>query len=82
MSSIKAIMCPSCGHKINAATGLIEDSLPKKGDLSLCFYCGEILTFTEDLSQEILSEEKFGKLPAKIQTKLKRIQTSIRSELR
>lgn len=42
--------CPSCGRANDAATNANDaKARPKKGDVSICFYCGEILEFGDDL---------------------------------
>lgn len=42
--------CPYCGRLINAATGVDVGTTPSPGAVSICFYCGEILVFTDTLS--------------------------------
>lgn len=45
--------CPSCGKKLDAATAVSEAARPKDGDLTVCFYCGSILVFGENLSLSV-----------------------------
>jgi hypothetical protein len=43
--------CPRCNRKIDSATPISDRNVvPTPGDLSACWYCGEILVFTHDLS--------------------------------
>lgn len=38
--------CPSCEKKLNAATAVFFPKVkPRDGDLSVCFYCGQLLRF-------------------------------------
>lgn len=47
--------CPTCGAECDAATPADgSPATPKPNDISLCFYCGETLTFNEDLKLEVL----------------------------
>jgi hypothetical protein len=39
-------MCPSCSERLDAASGT---ELPRPGDFSVCFECGEVLRFTDAL---------------------------------
>lgn len=45
--------CPVCVGKINACTGVDHDSTPNKDDVTLCFGCGTLLFFNEDLTVRI-----------------------------
>jgi hypothetical protein len=40
--------CPYCGHVVDAHS--TDQGTPSPGDLSICFYCGEIMRFSEYLS--------------------------------
>lgn len=37
--------CPSCGAKMDMVTGLTSDERPAIGDVSVCYYCAEVLEF-------------------------------------
>lgn len=50
--------CPSCDIPLTAATGVENENKPEEGDISICFNCGEILTFNVDLTQSKISYEK------------------------
>ncbi len=41
--------CPSCGYRMNAATHVRGEAVPRPGDLSLCWGCGTVLIFDEAL---------------------------------
>jgi len=55
--------CPSCKHELDAATS--ADDSPrelKKGDFSLCMYCGEILRFEENLKLKVANQDDMEEL--------------------
>ena len=56
--NIKTHRCPSCDTPITSATGVEGDEKPNEGDISICFSCGEILTFNKDLTHDKITEEK------------------------
>lgn len=37
--------CPNCGHHIDASTSLGSRPTPADGDVTMCWYCGEIGRF-------------------------------------
>lgn len=39
--------CPACGAEHDAATGVVEGTRPKPGDLTLCFDCWALSVFTD-----------------------------------
>lgn len=47
------LICPSCGSKNDGATGFAdsEGKTPVNGDLSVCYYCGAILQYSNDLTE-------------------------------
>ena len=45
---MKETKCPLCQHKIDSHTGVTTKNKPKKGDWTVCFYCGEILRFSSE----------------------------------
>ena len=55
--------CPSCGYKMNAATSLENDAVPKSGDFSVCLRCGEILRFDENLLLRVVPLKEWDTLP-------------------
>ena len=38
--------CPSCQSKLDASSG--ENTPPKKGDFTICYYCAEILVYGDN----------------------------------
>jgi len=41
--------CPSCGYRVDAASGISTDEAPKPGDVTLCMKCGQVMQFTATL---------------------------------
>jgi hypothetical protein len=43
-------VCISCGKKLNAATSIDANNRPPDiGDFTICFYCGHIMVFGDEL---------------------------------
>ena len=40
--------CTGCGASLDAATA--SRATPRAGDVTVCFYCGHVLAFADDLS--------------------------------
>jgi hypothetical protein len=56
--------CPQCGKKLGAATNIDGKAhSPRPGDLSVCAYCGLMLTFNEDGRCRELLRQEFFELP-------------------
>ncbi len=69
--------CPSCGAELDASTGVGHDNEPKPGDVSLCAYCGEVLTFGPGLERRRLSDDELTALPADVLQSLARARAMI-----
>ncbi len=69
--------CPTCGKKLNAAKALEEQSTPVAGDISICFYCGSILSFQEDLSMKRMDIDELLSLPKDLQETLRKALMSL-----
>ena len=41
--------CPSCGARLDAASGLDHDNAPKPGNVWICIQCAEIVIYDEQL---------------------------------
>jgi hypothetical protein len=67
-SSIKTIFyteisyCDYCNSKLDSAIVHMHKVVPKKGDCSVCEYCGGFLIFSDTLIQERLPLNDFNKL--------------------
>lgn len=65
--------CPSCKHVLDAAMNFHGLGIPKKDDVSVCFYCGIMLEFTDNQGTiRILPPEAWEALPVDIQAALLR----------
>ena len=49
-------VCPSCGAINDAATDPTGKAAPKPGDISLCFRCGHLCAFADDLTLRALTD--------------------------
>ena len=54
--------CLNCGHKLDAATGIGINRRPEAGSISICFYCGAVAKFKEDLTLEGFTVEEIEEL--------------------
>ena len=54
----KPTPCLGCGKLLDAATGLNHDNNPCPGDVSICFSCGHIQVYADDLSFRELNDEE------------------------
>lgn len=70
--------CPGCNKTVNAATGTDGVSVPSQGDLSICFNCGTLLVFNEDLTVRILELEELVLLDQTVRDELNQIQNAVR----
>lgn len=59
--------CVRCRAKLNATTG-IEVQKPSEGDISICFYCGQIMLFTADLKLRGAEPEELAEIMLDLQT--------------
>lgn len=69
--------CPTCSKTLNAAKALGENATPAAGDVSICSYCGSILTFQEDLSMKRMEIDELLKLPEDVQNMLRKALFSL-----
>lgn len=59
--------CPNCNHQLDAATALSgEDVKPKKGDITICINCAEILQFDKNIRPVKLTGMTLDALPADV----------------
>lgn len=55
--------CPSCDHKINAASKYDEsNAIPSKGEFTVCVYCKSLFVFNDDLSMRPINEKDMDEL--------------------
>jgi hypothetical protein len=63
--------CPSCGERIEAATGI---GTPKPGDIVLCAYCRVFSIITDTLDHRVLSNKEWAALPLDQRERLTRLR--------
>ena len=83
---VPARSCPGCGARLDARTEVVDASKPaptpteQPGDVSVCFYCGEVLRFTAMLELEPISpEDLHGPAYVSVAPTLLRLQREIRA---
>lgn len=72
--------CPACQKKADGFTSVGHDCKPKHGDLSVCYYCGEMLRYQEDLSLKKLTNKEFSLLDVTLRDMLNSISKKIKSK--
>jgi hypothetical protein len=61
MHILKPSECPECGKNNDVATNANGgDDPPNPGDISVCFYCGTALEFTDELTLTRLDLSTLG----------------------
>lgn len=57
-------ICPNCNAKLDAASEINDTDIvqPSPGDHSICIYCASFLTYLDNLSMIVMSEEDVGNL--------------------
>ena len=68
--------CPHCGHPIDMHSS--KDAEPKPGDLSICFYCGEFILFSEHMSLLKCPQEYLDVLDEETREELHRVQEDVK----
>jgi hypothetical protein len=63
-ANIPTSLCPTCGYEMNAASSSEEDKQPYAGAISICLNCGQVLLFTDDLSQRLPTDEEMEDIKA------------------
>ena len=79
MPRIPASNCPDCGACLNGTQELIGKGSAAPGVISLCFYCGALLLFTETLRIRKMSLDEFKALSPHNQRLLVNAQAGIRA---
>ena len=71
--------CPYCGHLIDAHS--TKDGTPSPGDISICFYCGEVMIFSKYLSLIKCTDKDYFDMDSDTLQEIKRIQKEIKSNM-
>jgi hypothetical protein len=58
----KKMHCSNCKYPFEKHTGVKPDDKPKMGDFSVCFRCGIIYVFNEDLTLHLASPQELKQL--------------------
>lgn len=64
--------CPKCARVLDGASGLSDSQPPAEGDVTVCLYCGAMLTFGAELALRVLSPAEFNAMPADVRGELAR----------
>lgn len=55
-------VCAVCGHKLDGASGVGNNTVPKPGDVSICIRCTNISVFGDDLKLRKPTENEMKEL--------------------
>lgn len=69
--------CPACAAPIELATGFGDDVVPEPGAFSVCFECGALLRYGDDLSLRRLERGELRELPPDRRALILRMQRDI-----
>lgn len=58
--------CSNCGKNFEMATPADGQSNPRKGSVSICFGCGQIGVFQEDLTVKKITDEDLQEIQEKL----------------
>jgi hypothetical protein len=58
MHRTKTSHCLNCLEPLDAATGILHDHAPTPGAITICFRCGHIMAFDDDLSFRQLTDQE------------------------
>lgn len=75
---VKGSNCPKCNKFLDAVTAEDGVKSPIPGDLSICFYCGEILVFNDNMELEKVSQELFDSFDDELKEELLFAQEQLR----
>ena len=71
--------CPACGTRLDAASGLCEDTpRPKAGDFTVCIDCAALMTFTKSLTVALVDPGGMKKIHPDDLADIRRAQAAIR----
>lgn len=76
--------CPSCKHDLDRASNAsnTERCRPEPGDVSVCFYCLEVLIFAEGLGVRLPTPEELAEIQSSPSwATIEKIRSARRSQL-
>jgi hypothetical protein len=75
MTDIPVSRCLDCGKILDAATDAFGDEKPAPGDASICFHCGHIMAFADNLTLRPLTDEEIKQVAG--DSKIIKVRTAI-----
>ncbi len=70
--------CPTCQATLDGVTDPDGENTPRPGDFTVCAYCQEILTFTDELGLRLLEEEDIKLLPLRFVSRIQSALTELK----
>ena len=52
--------CPTCNHKLDAASNPEDDRPPAPGDATICIKCATVLIYLPDMSLRLATQEEIN----------------------
>lgn len=74
--------CPKCHKQLTGASDPIGKAEPSPDDISVCAYCGALLTFNNDLTVREASRDDLASLSPELAWKLGLIVGAVRLGMR
>ena len=75
---VKGSNCPKCNKFLDAVTAEDGVKSPIPGDLSICFYCGELLIFNNNIELEKIPQDLFDSFDDELKEELLFTQKQLR----
>lgn len=80
------LRCPKCGDQHDRASNFtdfdeamgFDPQPPKPGDLNVCFNCGSLAAYTQELELVLLTEPELESLTPRQKARLKKMQKLIK----
>ena len=81
MNKLKPNKCLKCGKVLDGCSSLEDDTLsPNPGDITVCYYCGEIYKFSKELDIEAVSKSEFKTFEKSLKKEIINIQKLIKKK--
>lgn len=76
------INCPCCKKLLDANTAAFEEEAqPKKGDVSICAYCGNVLEFIDANNVKEVTSDIIELWPIETKREIQKVQEAIRAAI-
>lgn len=79
-TAIPVSECPTCHYRMDRTSAASGEGIPRKGDISVCFKCGAVMQFDENLKMISLGEDALLDLKMKYPKEygeLRKVQSAI-----